>query len=296
MSLTQLAFCRTAPFYGADGLTSTSANFIANKAKEMYETLEKDIRSVSFLHKDYKVIDKEPFRVTANSDEKVFITIKDNLKKIGKLKGLIAWLREAIKLKDETKEFILHYTLQEYVKDVLGEEYPSTPFMNVPTDIDLEKEFSFETLQRTLELQAQAACVGQYIHPKGSIATARKEFFDLRNKTVVKGEGTETTFISYVEAISGDTLEKNYLELQELQRKYQAELNGINHEIDLKKQEAKKNATLKYKDELIEFNKKISEYQVSYKEWISQMSKEFSELKIVIPEGLKEIYGIVKGA
>lgn len=296
MSIAQLELCKKAPFFGAEGLTSTSANFIANKAKEMYDALERDNRKINFLHQDYKVIDKEVFRVTASSDETIFETIKTNLKRIGKLKALIAWLREGIKLKDETKNWILHYTLQEYVKDILKVELPITPSLNIPSDDELDKEFSYEKLQRGLELQAQAACIGQYIHPKGTLSTARKEFLDLKGKTTIKGEGTETTFITYVAAIDGKILEDNYLELQELQRKYQAELNGIRHEIELKKDEAKRAATLKYKDELVNYNKAISEYQLSYKEWVNDTSKEVSELKIVIPDSLKEIYGIVKGA
>lgn len=296
MSLTQLKLCKEAPYFGAEGLTSTSANFIANKAKEMYDGMDKDLTNVNFLHKDYKVIDKEAFRVTASSDETVFETIKTNLKQIGKLKALIAWLREGIKLKSDTSDFLKRYTLQEYVEDVLELQPIKMPVAKKIDEDALSKEFGYDRLQRALELQAQAACVGHYIHKNGSISKARKEFNDLKNKTIVKGEGTETTFITYVAAISGESLEKNYLELQELQRKYQAELNGIRHEIDLKIEDAKKEAAIEYKDAMIEYNKAINEYNIKFNEWLREETSKVSELKIVIPESLKEIYSVVKNA
>lgn len=296
MSLTQLALCKKSPLLGTDGLTSTSANFLANKAKEMYDSMERDIRSITFLHRDYKVINNDPVRVNANSDEKIFETIKDNLKKIGKLKAFIAWVREGIKLKDETLKFLNQYSLSEYVKEVLDVQPPQQPYPESIDEDAIRKEFGYEKLQRSLELEAMAACVGQYIHKNGSISKARQEFNDMHGKTVVMGQGTETTFITYVAAISGETLEKNYLELQELQRKYQAELNGINHEVDLKVIEARREASLKYQEAYREYNKQINEYKQGHTDWVREQSKTISELKITIPESLKEIYGIIKGA
>ena len=40
-------------FLGAEGLTQTSANHIANIAKEMYEALETKMESIRLFNRDY---------------------------------------------------------------------------------------------------------------------------------------------------------------------------------------------------------------------------------------------------
>lgn len=296
MDLTQLELCKKSPLLGTDGLTSTSANFLANKAKEMYDSMEREVKSVTFLHKDYKVIDKETVRVDANADEKIFELIKGNLNKIGKLKAFIAWLREGIKLKDETMQFINGYSLTDYIKNVANIQPIQQPYPESIDENAIRKELGYEKLQRSLELEAMAASIGQYIHKNGSISKARQEFNDMLNKTVVTGQGTETTFITYRAAVDSEVLEKNYMELQELQRKYQAELNGIRHEIELKILDAKREISLKYQEAYREYSKQLNEYKQAFTDWVREQSKAISELKIVIPESLKEIYSIVKGA
>ena len=87
-------------FFGDKGLSSTSANYIANLAKEAYEKLEAKLNTTSFIRETITVIGS-----TAETNVKLsqagLITLAPNiLKEICEYKSLIAWLREAIKEKE----------------------------------------------------------------------------------------------------------------------------------------------------------------------------------------------------
>ena len=87
---------------GKDGLTVTSANHLANIAKEMYEAIEAKLASLTFYNRDYMLaINNNTFRVENESGKDELGTIDAKLKEVGELKSLIAYLREGIKAKQE---------------------------------------------------------------------------------------------------------------------------------------------------------------------------------------------------
>ena len=86
-------------FFGENGLTSTSANHVANLAKEFISTNENYLNSISFINCKLGLIGSD-------KDQTYSLGVKnldDNditLVNIAKCKSLIAWLREAIKAKN----------------------------------------------------------------------------------------------------------------------------------------------------------------------------------------------------
>lgn len=84
-------------FFAAQGLTATSADFVANLAKEMLRKYEATIDSISFVREEFSTIDSNTRTVLAagmNSGE--CRDIERVLDNIVSLKSLIAWLRDAI--------------------------------------------------------------------------------------------------------------------------------------------------------------------------------------------------------
>ena len=76
---------------GKDGLTATSANHLANIAKEMYEAMETRLEAVKFYNRDYMLaVNNNTYRVENESGKDELETMKDSLKEIGQLKSLIA--------------------------------------------------------------------------------------------------------------------------------------------------------------------------------------------------------------
>ena len=83
---------------GVEGRTSTSANHLANLAKEYYQNLESQIKNQSLVTKTVTTVGQNNTTVLING-----ITdlghMKQSLKEISQCKALIAYLREGIKAK-----------------------------------------------------------------------------------------------------------------------------------------------------------------------------------------------------
>lgn len=282
--------CKKSPFFGERGLTSTSANHIANKAKEMFLAIEQDNKNFVFLNVKYKVIDKEEYIVTGNANEKTFEKIKSNLKKVGKLKALIAWLREAIKLKSDTIRDISQYGSSLYSNDFNKPNLIPPREIYVYEDMARKAIFDIDKQQRYLELEAQAANLGSFIHRNGTLNEARKKYNELRERTLVQGQGTETTFITYIPTITPELMETSFMELQEMQRSVQAELNGMKNAVEMKLLELQNEYKSKYRKELAEYTEAQNKLEQEVDDFRKKASQEIAALKIIIPENLKSIY------
>lgn len=69
---------------GKDGLTMTSANHLANIAKEMYEALLSKLESLRFFSRDYMLaVAGKAFRVENESDKAELCSLNASLKEIG---------------------------------------------------------------------------------------------------------------------------------------------------------------------------------------------------------------------
>lgn len=83
-------------FFGDKGLTSTSANHIANLAKEAYERLEAKLNTTSFIRETITVIGSTAETTVKLAQTGLITSAPNILKEICEYKSLIAWLREAI--------------------------------------------------------------------------------------------------------------------------------------------------------------------------------------------------------
>ena len=88
-------------FFGENSLISTSANFIANQAKECVESLKEYLSTTNFLDSTIELIGsgKETLSKKGFSTEEV-LRIDGVLNSIVSAYYLIAWLREALKTKE----------------------------------------------------------------------------------------------------------------------------------------------------------------------------------------------------
>ena len=84
-------------FLGKDGVSATSANHLANIAKEMYEAVQNKLDSIKLYSRDFLLaVNGTVYRVENESDKSELDDISNGLKTIGELKSLIAYLREGI--------------------------------------------------------------------------------------------------------------------------------------------------------------------------------------------------------
>ena len=201
---------------GKDGLTMTSANHLANIAKEMYEALVSRIESLRFYSRDYMLaIAGKTFRVENESEKSELEALASSLKEIGALKSLIAYLREGIKAKTQmNSDEAFEEHIEELIKD--GREDLEKP--SAKKEVTFEEELaklSAEQKARYYALEAKCATIGSFIHPDGAFAKARKEFFEhTKDPIKVVGKGQEAEINTYRSGFSAEQIDSVFFELQ----------------------------------------------------------------------------------
>ena len=282
-------------FFASTGLTSTSANHVANLAKEYVQDIEFKLNSIELIDSDVTLIGSSERNVLKTGWNTIDIQgIEQMLIYVANAKSLIAWLREAIKARQSMLYNVNAMTLVDWA-EMFGIEMIHAPkIRKILTKDDVIAGFSIKKRNLMYSLETKASTIGKYIHPDGCFAKARKEFMKrLNNKHDVDGKGRDTLLYTYTPSCNSDVLEEVYFNLQNLHRTTQAELNGISHEIDTLIQEDEIAANAEYTQALNTYKREMSELESKFKEYKIKEAKRIGDLKIVIPNDLKEIYDYI---
>ena len=270
---------------GKDGLTITSANHLANIAKEMYEALVSKLESLKFYSRDYMLaIAGKTFRVENESEKSELSTLASGLKEIGALKSLIAFLREGIKAKNEMSS---DAAFEEHVEELIKSGREDLKKPQAKKEVAFEEEFSKLTAEqkaRYYALEAKCATVGSFIHPEGAFAKARKDFLEhTKDPIKVVGKGQEAEINTFISSFTAEEIDSVFFELQKEYRNYQAELNKLKAEVEEKVAEANKQIA---NDNLASMTLWVDTRKVER----TLYDAEVKALKVVIPQNLKEVY------
>lgn len=281
-------------FFSKDGLTSTSANYIANKCKEMYESIESTISSFNFLNYKIQLIGYEAASVNDGMTKDELGAITAKIEKIGKCKALIAWLRESITARQNMIDEVTHTTLEEFCENN-GIEFKNAPQMeHIINADDVLGAMSIKDRNLYYELESKCSNLGKVIHLRGYLNSAKKELHRrVNDPTVVSGEGRDLTIKTYTPSVDPQFVDDTFASLEELHRKYQAQLNGIKHKIDSEIDENRIKITAEYSKALDAYNDWHDAVMSKQNEWILSECKRIQELKIVIPDSLADIYNEV---
>lgn len=283
-------------FFAENGLTSTSANHVANLAKEYVQNIEKDLSNTSFINTSVTLIDSNNnVKISIGKDATFLALVETKLNKISEAKSLIAWLREAIKAKENLQGKLNRLSLADWVKMEKNETLPENPVRNnYMTQDDYYASLNIKDRNRYYMLETQAAVYGKYIHPSGAFSKAREELTDKLNRPhEVKEDGRDTIIYNYNPSVEQSKVEDLFFKLQKDYRQVQAQLNGMKHECELALSENRISIDNKYKDELEKYNQAYNKYIAEYDLWIKKKSQEYASLKIAIPDNLKSIYNEV---
>ena len=276
---------------GKDGLTITSANHLANIAKEMYEALESKLESLRFYSRDYMLaIAGKTFRVENESEQSELEALASSLKEIGALKSLIAYLREGIKAKSQLGD---DSAFKEHIEELVKSGREDLKPFDSKKDDSFEEEFeklSAEQKARYYALEAKCATIGSFIHPDGAFAKARKEFFEHKKDPVkVVGKGQDAEINTFSSSFSAEQIDEAFFALQTEYRKIQAEFNKLKAEVDDRVAEANKQIT---NDKLDAMRLRLNALKAERTRYDAQVKA----LKVVIPQNLREIYEKVNSA
>lgn len=290
-------------FFENGFMTSTEAQNICNIAKEAVTNEHERLSAVSFYDTEIaSIISPEAFIKTKISPNDIS-WISESLDKIGRYNALNAWLKEAIKAKEEAMDEVdtMDVTTLDFYEDYIKPEEPTMCYDSFDEE-QVMSEWSADKLNRYYTLNSEAAVIGKYIHDSGAIAKARKDLVNkMANPSTVSGQGRETIVFKYIPSVDTEIVEGIYMSLLAKHRKLNAELNSLKAEI--KETINKKNieASIAFRDKHTEWEYKISEYYSLVKQRDAKINEykisekeRISKLKINVPSSLMDTYKEIK--
>ena len=277
-------------------LTSTSANHIANLAKEYIQSVETRLNNICFFNAEIALIGSVGGANTIQTGEtsEVLNNLQSLLEGVAQAKSLIAWLREGIKAKESLMKGLQATSLEDW-REENGLTSPETPNRgHVLTEIEYYASLPIKERNRYYQLETEAAVLGKYIHPDGHLSDARKELKDkLQHPHKVDGKGRDALIYTYTPTVSVAEVDNVFFELQKKHREIQAQLNAMKYSCEQAINDSTNKVNTEYMIALQKYQAELKDVLGAFKTWKDEKSQEYSKLKIVIPHSLMGIYNTI---
>lgn len=276
-------------------LTSTSANHIANLAKEYIQGVETQLNNVCFFNVEVALVGSTSKNIiqTGGTSE-VLNNLQSLLEGVAQAKSLIAWLREGIKAKENLMKDLQNIGLEDWCKEN-GLAYPEAPKRgHVLTETEYYASLPIKERNRFYQLETEAAVLGKYIHPDGHLSDARKELKDkLQHPHEVDGKGRDALIYTYTPTVFIVEVDNVFFELQKKHREVQAQLNAMKYNCEQAINESTSKVNTEYMIASQKYQARLKEILGAFKTWNDEKFQEYSKLKIVIPNSLLGIYNTI---
>ena len=279
-------------FFGENGLTTTSANHIANMAKEAYQTLEQELSNLKLYTTEVALLGSDTSRTLRIGDNKECLdAIEGKLNCIAQYKSLIAWLREAIKAKSRLISAAENLSLGEIAK-ALNIAVPVAPedYERLTND-DIVATWNVKQRNRYYYLDTLCSTFGKYIHPDQTFAREREALCKVISEpNRINGNGRDMVIYTMIPTVSTAVADDTFFVLQNKYREYQAELNSLKHQIELAVQADDREKSLKEEAEQQAYRLEMNEIRAKCNVYKGERVREAQALKIIIPDSLQAIY------
>ena len=281
-------------FFGVKGITSTSANNIANIAKEVMEESRALLENITFVNCNVGLISSDVSRLTEKGyDTDELRNIVSSINRVAECNALIAYLREAIKAKEEELSYIEGITTTKFLK-IKGIEVadPRNLYnLDLMTEEDAIALLSPQERIDYLILEATAAAIGNRIHPGKSFSEARRKL-ELKRKEPIKlvGSGSDALVYAYSPSADVDEVNDTFMELQSAHRTANKQLNALKFKIKQIMDDHNLKARREFATQSEEFDRTIATYAKQAEAFIEEQKKELLELKIVIPSDFQKLF------
>lgn len=276
-------------------LTSTSANHIANLAKEYIQGVETQLNNVCFFNAEVSLVGSTGASIiqTGGTSE-VLNNLQSLLEGVAQAKSLIAWLREGIKAKENLMKDLQNIGLEGWCNEN-GLAYPEAPSRgHVLTEVEYYASLPIKERNRYYQLETEAAVLGKYIHPNGHLSDARKELKDkLQHPHEVDGKGRDALIYTYTPTVFVAEVDNVFFELQKKHREVQAQLNAMKYSCEQAINESTSKVNSEYMVASQKYQARLKEILGAFKTWNDEKSQEYSKLKIVVPNSLLGIYNTI---
>ena len=277
-------------------LTSTSANHIANLAKEYIQGVETQLNNICFFNAEVALVGSVGGTsiIQAGEIPEVLNDLQSLLEGVAQAKSLIAWLREGIKAKENLIKDLQTISLEGWCKEN-GIAKPEAPnYGHVLTEIEYYASLPIKERNRYYQLETEAAVLGKYIHPDGYLSDARKELKDkLQHPHKVDGKGRDALIYTYTPTVLVAEVDNVFFELQKKHREVQAQLNAMKYNCEQAINESTNKVNTEYMTALQKYQAELKDVLGAFKTWKDEKSQEYSKLKVVIPNSLLGIYNTI---
>ena len=269
------------------GLTSTSANYLGNLAKEHIKTLQKELEDFSAFD-EFKQLISSSERIQTKVGKNNIDIFETNIKIIADLNSFVAWLREAIEYKDK-----LLNSVNELIEDRLPEA-PVLPKRVVYTKDDVFKSWDRAKIARYYALEAKAAHYGKLIHPSGTFATMRDYYYkNIYSPKSIRGEGRDAIVTTLSPTFEADKLEKVFMSLQSKYREFEKQFNALKFEMQEEADRLNQVAITTFQEALEEYQILLNQYNAQRSKLILEETERISKLKILVPERFNDVFTLL---
>ncbi|MCQ2201342.1 MAG: hypothetical protein MJZ27_04575 [Bacteroidales bacterium] len=271
------------------GITSTSANYLANLAQEVIQEKKLELENTSFV--DSRIV--TPLCPDGLDYEKANFdlnNISNKIREIARYNTFCAWMREAIKAKENALEDINNDSFDEWLERN-NKIVDDRRKLELKEEQDFINELSVGERYTMLMTEAVAASFGKLIHQDSPVSNARKQLqYRKLHPTDVQGTGAELTLTRYSIAVDSNDVENMFLSLQNEQREAEKQLNSIKSRIKSNTDEYNINARKVYADILKERSDREKLLRNEFEKDKTERRAALNKMKILVPDALKDIY------
>lgn len=292
MEILDKKFSKYKVFFAEKGITSTSANHVSNKGKELLKSEQAILDNINFVNTTASLLSGGESRtITKGMNADSFESMHKTIAKIANLNAMSAWIHEAIKAKTEILEYVQSLSIDTWAKEQ-NIELPNAACKEFPiTESDVIGTWDVAKRNKYYVYESYCSLVGKFIHPKGAFYEAKAQMNNaVQNPNKVEGSGRDAIIYSYEPSmpISDVNVEYNWLST-ELRHK-EAEFNKMKQEIVDAITEDKLAKAQKFNDAYAKYIDTMESIRNKFDMWKTKAVKEVSALKIYLPQGPKQTY------
>lgn len=286
-------FSKYKVFFAEKGITSTSANHVSNKGKELLKSEQAILDNINFVNTTMSLLYGGNCKTITNGmkPDDSFESMHKTIAKIANLNAMSAWIHEAIKAKTEILEYVQSLSIDKWAKDH-NIELPNAPGKEFPiTESDVIGTWDVAKRNKYYVYESYCSLVGKFIHPKGSFYEAKAQMNNaVQNPNKVEGSGRDAIIYSYEPSIPVSDVNAEYDWLSTELRHKEAEFNKMKQEIIDAITEDKLAKAQKFDDAYAKYIDTMESIRNKFDMWKTKAVKEVSALKIYLPQGPKQTY------
>ena len=286
-------FSKYKVFFAEKGITSTSANHVSNKGKELLKSEQAILDNINFVNTTMSLLYGGDCKTITNGmkPDDSFESMHKTIAKIANLNAMSAWIHEAIKAKTEILEYVQSLSIDKWAKDH-NIELPNAPGKEFPiTESDVIGTWDVAKRNKYYVYESYCSLVGKFIHPKGAFYEAKAKMNNaIQNPNKVEGSGRDAIVYSYEPSMLVSDVNAEYDWLSTELRHKEAEFNKMRQEIIDAITEDKLAKAQKFDDAYTKYIDTMESIRNKFDMWKTKTVKEISALKIYLPQGPKQTY------